>query len=163
MRLAVADTGPINYLVQINRIELLSRLFRTVTIPHSVRTELAHPLAPLSVRTWLVDPPAWLELHETPDSLIDIGLDQGETAAIALAESLGADILLMDDREGVLVARQKGIRVTGTLGLLDLAADLGLIVFSEAIRDLKETTFRRPNGLLEALLSKHQALNTPGS
>ena len=33
-----------------------------------------------------------------------------------------ADLILMDDREGVLMARSKGFRVTGTLGILSMAA-----------------------------------------
>jgi predicted nucleic acid-binding protein len=43
-------------------------------------------------------------------------LDAGEGAAIALAIELHADLLLMDDEEGVSAARGKGLAVTGTLG-----------------------------------------------
>jgi hypothetical protein len=44
-------------------------------------------------------------------------LGPGETAAIALAAELHADLLLMDDRRGVAVALRKGPVVTGTMGL----------------------------------------------
>jgi predicted nucleic acid-binding protein len=54
-------------------------------------------------------------------------LDDGERAAIALAVAIGAELILMDDRAGVAVAYQKGLTVTGTLGVLDLAARRGLI------------------------------------
>ena len=50
----------------------------------------------------------------------------GELAAIRLATTLKADLLLMDDRKGVNLARSKGSRVTGTLGILQLAAMNGL-------------------------------------
>jgi hypothetical protein len=43
------------------------------------------------------------------------GLDEGEAAAIALAVLLDADLLLMDDGEGVIVARGKGLRVMAHL------------------------------------------------
>jgi predicted nucleic acid-binding protein len=82
-------------------------------------------------------------------------LDDGETAAIALAESLRSDVLLIDEREGFRVAPRKGLRVTGTLGLLDLAAERGLVDFTQAIRELERTSFRRPDALLEGLLEKH--------
>jgi len=66
-----------------------------------------------------------------------------------------ADLLLIDERDGFRVARKRGLRVTGTLGLLDLAADRGLVDFAEAIRKLQLTSFRRPQTLLDELLKKH--------
>ncbi len=49
-------------------------------------------------------------------------LDEGEKAAIALGLSLSADLVLIDERRGAAAARGKGFEVTGTLGVLDLAA-----------------------------------------
>ena len=83
------------------------------------------------------------------------GLDEGEIAAIELAISLGADLLLMDDRKGVTVARGKGLRVTGTLGVLDLAAQRDLVNFAQAVNRLRRTTFRIPETLLDSLMKKH--------
>ena len=51
----------------------------------------------------------------------------GEEDAIALAVELHADLILMDDRDGVAVARSKGFRVAGTLGILALAASHKLL------------------------------------
>ena len=116
MRLIIADTGPINYLVLIGKIDLLPVLFEKVILPSAVQAELADPDAPPSVRSWIADPPTWLEVYETPSRQIDQassveGLDEGETAAITLAISLSADLLLMDDRKGVIAARAR--RQTG--------------------------------------------------
>lgn len=156
MRLVIADTGPINYLIQIGHIELLPRLFEKVAIPVAVKRELSHPGAPLSVRDWIGEPPSWLEIHNTTNLPQLARLDEGEAAAISLALSIHADMLLIDEREGVRVARTSGLRVTGTLGVLDLAAERGLIVFAEAIKDLDRTSFRRPTALLKLLLHKHK-------
>jgi len=68
---------------------------------------------------------------------------------------LRADLLLMDDRKGVIVARSKGLRVTGTLGVLDIAAERGLVDFAQAINRLRRTTFRIPEALLDSLLKKY--------
>jgi predicted nucleic acid-binding protein len=157
VRLVIADTGPINYLVLIGNIDLLPVLFEKVILPSAVRAELIDPDAPPSVRNWIADPPAWLDIHETPSHQFDSvdGLDEGETAAIALAMSLDADLLLMDERKGVMVARGKGLRVTGTLGVLDLAAERGLINFAQAVKRLRRTTFRIPEALLDSLMKKH--------
>ncbi len=84
------------------------------------------------------------------------GLDEGETAAISLATSLGADLLLMDDRKGVVVARGRGLRVTGTLGVLDIAAQRGLVDFARAVGRLRRTSFRIPEALIDSLMKKHE-------
>jgi predicted nucleic acid-binding protein len=47
----------------------------------------------------------------------------------------------MDDREGVGIVRGRGLAVTGTLGVLDLAARRGLIDLAAAFERLKATTF----------------------
>jgi len=60
VRLVIADTEPVNYLVLIGNIDLLPLLFQTVILPSAVRAELADPDAPPPVRSWISDPPAWL-------------------------------------------------------------------------------------------------------
>jgi predicted nucleic acid-binding protein len=159
VRLVIADTGPVNYLILIGSIDLLPALFEKVILPSAVRAELSDPDAPPSVRNWIADPPVWLDVHETPSCQFDQasveGLDEGETAAIALAVSLDADLLLMDERKGVMVARGKGLRVTGTLGVLDLGAQRGLVNFGQAVNRLRRTTFRFPEALLDSLIKKH--------
>jgi predicted nucleic acid-binding protein len=159
VQLVIADTGPINYLVLIGNVDVLPVLFEKVILPSAVKAELADADAPASVRDWIADPPAWLEVYETPsDSFEQIyveGLDEGEASAIALAIALDADLLLMDDRKGVVAARGKGLHVTGTLGVLDLAAQRGLVNFAEAVNRLRRTTFRVPEALLDSLAKKH--------
>ena len=63
MILIVADTGPINYLIQIGQIELLAQLVEKTVLPASVQTELLHDAAPVAVRTWAANPPAWVEIR----------------------------------------------------------------------------------------------------
>ena len=159
MRLIIADTGPINYLALIGSIDLLPILFERVILPSAVQAELSDPDAPALVRNWIANPPTWLEVHEAPGRQFDHGsaegLDEGETAAIALAILLGADLLLMDERKGVTVARGMGLRVTGTLGVLDIAAQRGLVDFAQAADRLRRTSFRISGALLDSLLRKH--------
>jgi predicted nucleic acid-binding protein len=159
VRLVIADTGPINYLILIGHIDLLPLLFRIVVLPSAVQEELSSFKAPASVRHWAANLPAWLEvrgapLDQTDDALLK-GIDAGEKAAIQLAASLQADLLLMDDREGVSAARRKGLRVTGTLGILDLAGQRNLADFAQAVERLRQTNFRIPAALLDTLLKKH--------
>lgn len=108
-----------------------------------------------SVQRWIAAAPAWLEIAESPAVTLSCRIHKGEAAATALASALHADLVLMDDRQGVLAAEQQGLNVTGTLGVLDLAAERNLIDFTQATIALKQTTFRMPLVLLNELLEKH--------
>jgi hypothetical protein len=100
-------------------------------------------MAPAVVRGWAERPPAWLEVLPLPasadaDPALQALLDDGERAALLLARAIGADLLLMDDRAGVAVAHQQGFAVTGTLGVLDLAAQRGFIELDAAFAGLRQ-------------------------
>jgi predicted nucleic acid-binding protein len=158
MRLVVADTGPINYLILIEAIEVLPKLFERIFAPRAVHDELAHADAPPLVRAWIAHFPTWLEVRANPDwntnHATAAALDEGERAAIALAVTIGAELILMDDRAGVAVAHQRGLTVTGTLGVLDLAARRGFIDLATAIGRLKATNFRCRPEILDAVLAQ---------
>jgi predicted nucleic acid-binding protein len=158
VRAVIADTGPIHYLVLIEHSEILPALFEKVIIPSVVRDELARAETPDAVRNWIQAAPAWLEVQTQPDSPFDDAslesLDDGEKAALALAASLAADLLLMDDREGVRVARNKGFRVLGTLGILALGARRGLIDLLDAFDRIKRTNFRYRQEIMDRLLGE---------
>lgn len=111
-------------------------------------------------------PPAWVEVADVPDhpTYVDDAISrlEGEKAAIALATALKADLLLIDDREGATVARRVGLAVTGTLGVLDLAAGRGLVDLEQVFDRLRRTSFRRPEHVMAALLGRHTtASNRP--
>jgi len=161
VRLVILDTGPVNYLILIGQIDLLPRMFERVVLLAAVQTELTNSLAPPAVQSWIAGFPAWLEIAQTPAVTLATGIHKGEAAAIALAAAMHADLLLMDDRRGVRAAKQQGLRVTGTLGLLELAAERGLVDFAGAIRKLESSSFRRPEALLHALLDKHKRPHKP--
>ncbi len=114
-----------------------------------------HPCAPC-----IAQKPAWLEVRPNPDGsdddAIDSILDEGERAAIALATAIGADLILMDDRAGVAVAYRHGLNVTGTLGVLDLAARRDLLDLATAFAKLRATNFRYPPEIMDALLAQHR-------
>jgi predicted nucleic acid-binding protein len=129
-------------------------LFQKVILPSVFRDELAK--GPLAVRNWIADPPPWIDVRESVyahDVSMEM-LDAGEASAIALAMELHADLLLMDDREGVVAARRKGIEVTGTLGVLALAAKHGLLNLRETFDNLKGTNFRYRQETLDLLLEE---------
>jgi predicted nucleic acid-binding protein len=135
--LVVADSSPLHYLILIEAVEILSRLYQQVLIPDAVASELSHPHAPQEVRNFIASPPSWLRV-QAPTLLIKIDdLDPGEVAAISLALELSADLLLIDDLDGPRVAQQQGLKFTGVVGVLLAAADQGLIKLGPIVEKLK--------------------------
>ena len=100
MILIVADTGPINYLVQIGCIEVLAPLATKTVLPESVRAELLRSEAPAAVRAWARVPPAWLEVRAAEHLIEAPDISLADREAITLARELNASALLMDDRQG---------------------------------------------------------------
>lgn len=152
---AVSDAGPLHYLVLIGEVGVLPKLLGDVLIPPEVRDELDRPRTPAPVRAWIASPPAWLSIQSAPvgDPALAL-LDPGERAAIALASSVGADVVLMDDRAGVAAARAQGLRAVGTLGLLQRGARRGLLDLPTAFERLVATNFHVRQNLLDMLLAE---------
>ena len=124
--IVVADTGPLHYLILLDHADLLHRFYDEVVVPDAVANELSSPSAPSAVRDWISRAPPWLSVvrveaalvHEVTDEL-----DLGERAAIALAEAIRADLLLIDEAAGRTEAKRRNLRVTGTLFVLLPNAD----------------------------------------
>ncbi|NCJ06464.1 DUF3368 domain-containing protein [Synechococcales cyanobacterium C] len=132
--IVVADTSPINYLLLIEQIDLLPYLFQKIVIPDVVHNEMRDPGAPLLVQKWIASPPDWFKVKAV--SVMDRNLnslDPGEQAAITLAQALPADLLIIDERLGREAAKNLGVPIIGTLGILDDAANQGLIDLSETL------------------------------
>ena len=81
-------------------------------------------------------------------------LEAGERAAITLALSMHADLILIDERKGTLTGLNKGFEVTGTLGILRLAARRGLVDLANSFARLKRTNFRYRQEIMDALLDE---------
>ncbi len=154
----VSNTSPICYLLLIDQIQLLQTLFSTITIPQAVKVELTHKNAPSNVKNWIDDLPEWLQIQSlgtAPNSPTLNRLHPGEREAIILAETLSADLLILDEKPARHAAQIQGLPVTGLLGILDQAATENLIDLSEAIERLYQTNFRASPRILKLLLDRH--------
>ena len=151
----VSNTSPINYLVLIDLIEVLPRLFGEVFIPQAVLNELLHPAAPPLVREFMNAPPQWLRITQALMTSMEglEHLDTGEAEAILLTAAIGARLIVMDDRAGVAAAGKRGLRAIGTIGVLDAAARHGIIDLATALDKLGKTTFRMPKRIRQLLIT----------
>ena len=157
--IVVADTSPVNYLVVIGKIHLLPQLYPIIVIPPAVVEELKQPSAPEKVRAFISNPPDWLMVKTPslpPDSRL-ADLDKGERDALALALQMKADLVLVDERDAHLVAKQCGLAIAGTLRVLATAANKNLVDLSHAFALLRATNFRADPKLFEVLLLQDAA------
>jgi predicted nucleic acid-binding protein len=128
---------------------LLPRLYSSVLIPPAVAAELSSTETPAAVTGFIRDLPAWLEIRAPSRVDSSLGLDAGETEAIALAAEQGIEAILMDERKGRRVALRRGLTPVGTLAILERAGSHGWIDFSEYVSRLRATTFRFHEQLVE--------------
>ena len=112
--IVVSDASPLHYLILVRETELLPSLFGSVLITPRVFDELTRTNSPEPVRLWLAEPPTWLAVQAPRMTPINPRLDPGEAEAIALAQEIHADAILVDDRDGARFAREQGLFVTGT-------------------------------------------------
>jgi predicted nucleic acid-binding protein len=160
MMVVIADTSPLNYLVQIGEIDLLPRLYGTIVIPTEVFLELKDAAAPAIVHEWMSKSPAWLEIRPAADLVTSsflFELDAGEQAAIQLAQLEDESLLLIDDAAGRRAAQSLGLPNVGTLGVLRLAALEGLVDLPTILAKLMRTNFRAPAVLIQQLIAEDEA------
>ncbi len=155
----ISNTSPLCYLLLIDQIDILPQLFGKLIIPEAVCRELSDTGAPEVVRQWFTHPPAWLQIVAV-SAVSDAALARlhpGEQDAILLAEQCSADLVLLDEKAARKAARERGLNVTGLLGVLDRAATVGIIEnFPRVIARLNATNFRIAPRVLKSLLEKHR-------
>jgi uncharacterized protein len=132
--IVVSDTSPLTALLTVGHSELLTKLFGEVIIPPAVNSEL--------LRTHSIFP-AWLRVQSLHDNakagIYARSVDRGEAEAIALAEELHADYLLIDERKGRRLAQEQGLPVIGLLGIVLIAKRSQLISSARELLDQLDT------------------------
>ena len=91
--------------------------------------------------------------------LQDVGLDPGESEAIALAVELGAH-LLVDEYQGRVIAGQRGIPFTGSVGIVVEASHSGLIAARDVeplLRQMVRANFRISERLIRHAVARARA------
>jgi len=154
--IVIADTTPLHYLVLINCADILRKLYGRVIIPMSVLEELQAEGTQPAVKAWLANRPDWLEVRQAsvPSDLADTSLDPGDREAIALAQALRADAVILDDRAARREAERRNLRVIGTLRVLADAAEIGLVDLPQALQRLQAAGFYMDARLAQFLLER---------
>ena len=145
-RLVVIDASPLIGLAIVDGIRWLPEIFGTVYLPESVKSEVIPGKAAKGKETiaQAIDAgllKVWLEPIQP---MFDIDLDVGETDCINLGLGHKGEVLLiMDERAGRAVAKQKGLKVAGTAAIIGIAKNHGLIDSAhKAFEILHKSDFR---------------------
>lgn len=157
----ISDTTPIISLIKINRIDLLEKLFGEVLIPDAVFRELTSNET-FKNEADIVKSSNFIKTSSIKDkkSLAILqaasGLDDGESEAIILADELHSDVLIIDERSGRKVAKNLGIAITGTVGVL-IQAYYENMISEEDVKTcfeyLKNSSIRLSDSLIQDALS----------
>jgi predicted nucleic acid-binding protein len=149
----VLDTSVLSNFAQVDQVELLLDLHRHVTVD-AVRDELErgaethpyleHALAVLGAEIPVITPSS--SAADVEETLLD-ALDPGEAQALALAE-VADGMIVTDDGDARATANQRGVRATGSIGLLVRFVEDGPVSADTADRYLErwidEAGFRSP-------------------
>jgi uncharacterized protein len=126
----VCDASTLIALARIGQLDILGRVGARVMIPRVVYDEVVVKGVGKPGADEIRDAP-WIETHEVADRNVVAKfraiLDTGESEAIALAQEVEADWIMLDDEEARNTARAEGLRVVGLLAFLILAKERGMI------------------------------------
>jgi predicted nucleic acid-binding protein len=161
----VCDSSPLFALAICDKLHLLEQMYDTVFIPEAVYNEVIVSGKPNAdkIQEWAHEPSAegstldkvaQVKNDDFIQTLAEI-LDPGEAEAIALYKAKAADYLLIDERKGRKIAESYNIKIIGTLGLLLLAKQKGLLErVKPCLELLQQSTIRITPELYQTTLQR---------
>lgn len=152
--IVIADSSALVALAVCDVLHLLEPLFGNVSVPQAVFDEVSVANKPQAkvLQAFLADKVASVNL---PTLRIEKsnGLGKGELEAIALYKQESADLLLIDDARAKKTAYINNVEVMGSLGVLLLAKQRGLIAIIRPLLDkLSDSDIFVSDNLLERIL-----------
>jgi predicted nucleic acid-binding protein len=154
--IVVSDSGPLIALAKIGKLELLRELFGEIITPRAVWIEVVEKGRgrPGSRE---VSEAGWIKVQDVNDRLsVEIlvkEIEIGEAEAIVLSRELNADLLILDEKILRIIAKSLGIKVAGTLALLFIAKEKGLLEedIDSLMLDLRAKGVRFSEKVVDAL------------
>lgn len=128
MRKIISNTTPIISLLKINKLSLLKKLYGKIIVPFAVYQEIEEGKdKPYYTDLFSIN---WIEIKKIQNSksreyIFD--LDKGEAEVLILAKEIDADLAILDEIMGRRYAKQLGIVLSGTIGVLLKAKEKGYI------------------------------------
>lgn len=153
--LTISNTSPLLYLHLIGQLELLPALYSMIAVPPAVVAELQAGAArgidipPVSALPWL----QIISLVSTTSIPLVMDLGPGEAEVIALGLEKPDSRLILDDTLARRIARLHKLQVTGTVGVLVKAKQIGLLpAVAPALTALRKAGLWLRNDLVTEIL-----------
>ena len=156
----VADAGPLIAFAVIDGLSILRRLFSAVVITDTVKDECLAKPGPDAQRIEAAIEEEWLIVESVEDPLppLSPSLGAGESDSIRYALQAPDDaLLIVDDRLARRYALKLGLNIVGTVRLLDLAEQRGVIGSARShIKMMSDSGYRISTDLLTKIRSRQE-------
>lgn len=144
----ISNTSCLILLSKIQQFGILKNLYNTVVITDTVKTEFGENI------------PDFIKVKNPKQEFsvksLEQILDSGEASTIALALESKNSLVILDDLKARKIAKNLGLKITGTLGILAKAKTLGIIEdLEKQIDDLQ----RKGIWISESVLSEIRKIN----
>ena len=146
-KIIIADSSCLIALSNIGELQILQQVYQQITITPEIENEFGEAILD------------WIIIVEVTDrkkiEILELELDKGESSAIALAIEKENSLLVIDEKKGRNVAKKMGIKITGILGVIIKAKEIGLIKkITPLIEKLEKVDFRISKTLKEKILRR---------
>ncbi|MCB9035723.1 MAG: DUF3368 domain-containing protein [Lewinellaceae bacterium] len=146
-KIIIADSSCLIALSNIGELQILQQVYQQITITPEIENEFGEAILD------------WIIIEEVTDKkkieILELELDKGESSAIALAIEKENSLLEIDEKKGRNVAKKMGIKITGILGVIIKAKEIGLIKkITPLIEKLEKVDFRISKTLKEKILRR---------
>jgi len=143
--IVVSDSTPLIHLAIAGHVEILFSLYKEILITNEVFREVVEEGILLEKEdAGFIQDYIGKSIHvKSPESssehLVEKYLiHRGEADSIQLAKEIGAQLILMNERDGRNAAKSEGLNVRGSIGILFDALKAGIINEEEVLNILEE-------------------------
>lgn len=141
--IVVSDSTPLIHLAKAGCIKILFDLYKEILITNEVYREVVEEGKLLENEdAWIIEEyvgKGFLVKSPTLSSeylLEKYAIHRGEADSIKLAKETGAELLLMNEKEGRNAAKSEGLKVKGSIGVLFDALKMGISKKEDILRIL---------------------------
>ncbi|WFA10189.1 DUF3368 domain-containing protein [Tissierella sp. Yu-01] len=138
MRKVIVNSTPLIALYNIGKLDLLKEVYGKVIIPYAVYEEVILE-SKLKDSNDFIQESGFINImkiiNEEAKRLFVTSLHKGEVEVMILAKEIGADLCVIDDLLARSYAKYHNLNITGTIGVLLKAKELGIVTKIRPIMD----------------------------